>query len=133
MLPTYLATYLPPFSVSSAAAPAGGTATRSEARSVFSAVPALDLAPLLSGVTPSRPTSSFAFAVYFARPPPVTRSLAFSLSVAVTSSFALPLSVVRLRLRRHPLPEFPTKLIVSPLSGNLYVNRPESVESHAYV
>lgn len=27
----------------------------------------------------------------------------------------------------------PAKLIVSPLSGNLYVNRLESVESHAYV
>lgn len=60
------------------------------------------------------------------------------------SPFSLCLFLVASRLSSHSVSlvfvpvvilflRVPAKLIVSPLSGNLYVNRLESVESHAYV
>lgn len=69
-------------------------------------------------------------------PVPSRRSLSFPVSLC---PFPVPSrlpsrSVSSVFVRVVTLfPRVPAKLIVSPLSGNLYVNRLESVESHAYV
>lgn len=64
------------------------------------------------------------FVLYF--PSPFARGLSFTFASlrAAPSVFVFAVTL---------FPRVPTKLIVSPLSGNLYVNRLESVESHAYV
>lgn len=62
---------------------------------------------------------------FFLVPSPFVRVVSFALAlVRGPSVFVFDVTL---------LPRVPAKLIVSPLSGNLYVNRLESVESHAYV
>lgn len=75
-----------------------------------------DLVSYRPFVSPSLLPSPFSLCLFL---------VAFRLSLHSVSLVFVPVVILFLRV--------PAKLIVSPLSGNLYVNRLESVESHAYV